>query len=150
MGKASVIARRIGLDKPFSGLPFTKGGKGPAGAVPELPLTAALMTETADLGRVMDAAIKASQSEIAAEKSAQAISGPDAADEASVGNGQVSAAVQTSVASLFAKLDLADEADADADGDDVEPPSFDETKMVLLLSELNRLWRKSAGERVAV
>jgi hypothetical protein len=53
---------------------------------------------------------------------------------------QVSPAVQSNVAALFARL-------GEARPLGTEPPKVDETKMVMLLAELDRIWGKSKAER---
>jgi hypothetical protein len=193
MGRTSVIARALGLDKSFLERGFGQAGKDSSDADDVLlpnfsAIKAAAHTDNGELelasaprativakgNMLIDAAARKSAAEpeaktipaeteeagktdaasadVAAPDGAQAedLAMDDAkletAQPASAGTvdgnaveAQVSPAVRSNVAALFARL-------GDARPLGGEPPKVDETKMVTLLAELDRIWSKSKAE----
>ncbi|HEV7719570.1 MAG TPA: hypothetical protein VGO70_11410 [Arsenicitalea sp.] len=190
MGRTSVIARALGLDKSFLERGFGQAGKDTSDADDVLlpnfsAIKAAAHTDNGELklasapkpaivakgNTLIDAAIKKSVAELATKSipakaddagktdaAAAAADGAqaehpetgdtklEAAQPASAGpvegdatEAQVAPAVEFNVAALFARLGAARALGG-------EPPKVDETKMVTLLAELDRIWSKSKAE----
>ncbi|MDB5560631.1 MAG: hypothetical protein JWN11_49 [Hyphomicrobiales bacterium] len=183
MGRTSVIARALGLDKSFLERGFGQGGRAGLKADGDLlpnfaAIKAAAATSTAlpDIGiapkakivatgntlidaaahghfakvelkplLAMDdvAAAEETKTEDAKTEDVQAAVTETAAKD-SAAEGQVSLAVQSSVAAMLARLGAAGNT-----AENAEPTTVDEAKMTTLLAELDRIWSRSKAEHAA-